>query len=90
MKMLYAIIIILFLSSTCLLVADVVTMLNYDEDLKCHLKDFQKDSTLFLIYWLLSRSVQSLMAPAIALWLFWRPRIKVIDPTSHQAQMEAL
>lgn len=83
MKTLYAIIATLFLSSACLLISDVVTMLNYDDDLKCHLKDFQKDSTLFLIYWLFSRSVQSLMAPAIALWLFWRPRIKFIDPTSH-------
>ena len=77
------IIAILFVSSICLLISDVVTMLNYDDDLRCHLKDFQKDSILFLLYWLFSRSVQSLMAPTICLWLFWRRRIKVIDPTSH-------
>ena len=74
---LYILILFLGITSALLLISDVVQFVQYDDINKCYIVGFEKDSVWHLVYWVFSRSIQSLSAPIIALILFWRPLLIV-------------
>lgn len=65
---------------------DSVSMLFFTEQLKCNL--VHKDSEFFVMYVLLARTVESLLAPALVLRLYWRPRLS--KSRAHKAQLEQM
>ena len=81
-RALYWLIVILGSSSLMLLIFDVISMLRYSEKSKCFVAgvDGSPDNTWYYIYWVVTRFIQVLLNPVLAVILFWQPKVLLDTP----------
>ena len=74
--MLYCINTIFLLEAFTLVVADAVSFFNYNDKTFCNIRGFEKTSTFYIWFWVVTRILQTVTGPTVAIIIFWRKRIK--------------
>lgn len=76
---LYRVNTILIVEAIFLIFGDLYQFMNYNEETNCYPRGFERNSSKFILYFVISRLMQSLTGPVIAIIIFWRRKVRKLS-----------